>query len=228
MSGAVSSISGDAIAAKPATDVLSAMQGEMPGVAILRSGGEPGAESSGIRIRGFSSANSTSTLVLVDGVESDLSLINPNDIESISVLKDAAACAIYGARAASGVVLVTTKSGSEGKTRVSYNGYYGFNLPGNMPERLPAWEEQAWINEGRLNASGKVEWNPEQSSWVGNPNFNYRPNNSNGRWDFFQATNWVDEGIKKYTTQQNHAVSVSGGNLSITSHRPDFIPKTAC
>lgn len=215
LSGAVSSISGDAIAAKPATDVLSAMQGEMPGVAVLRSGGEPGAESSGIRIRGFSSANSTSTLVLVDGVESDLSLINPNDIESISVLKDAAACAIYGARAASGVVLVTTKNGSEGKTRVTYNGYYGFNVPGNMPKRLPAWEEQQWINEGRLNASGKVEWNPEQSSWVGNPNFNYRPNNSNGRWDFFQATNWVDEGVKKYTTQQNHAISVSGGGKSL-------------
>lgn len=85
------------------------MQGEMPGVQVLRSSGEPGSETSGIRIRGFSSTNSTSALVLVDGVESDINLLNPNDIESISILKDAAACAIYGARAAAGVILVTTK-----------------------------------------------------------------------------------------------------------------------
>ena len=215
LSGAVSSIDGDAIAAKPATDVLSALQGEMPGVAVLRSGGEPGSETSGMRIRGFSSANATSTLVLIDGVEGDMTLLNPNDIESISILKDAAACAIYGARAASGVVLITTKNGQEGKMRVSYNGYFGINTPGNMPERLPAWEEQAFINESRVQANGKVEWNPEQSSWVGNPNFNYRPNNTNGRWDFFQATNWVEEGTKDYTTQQSHNISVAGGGKSM-------------
>ncbi len=215
LSGAVASIDGDAIAAKPATDVLTALQGEMPGVAILRSGGEPGAETSGMRIRGFSSANATSTLVLIDGVEGDMTLLNPNDIASVSVLKDAAACAIYGARAASGVVLVTTKSGSEGKAKVSYNGYFGINTPGNMPERVTAWQEQTMINDSRIEANGKVEWNPEQSSWVGNPNFNYRPNNTNGRWDFFDATNWVEEGTKDYTTQQSHSVSVTGGKKEL-------------
>ena len=211
LSGAVSSIDGDAIAAKPSTDVLSALQGELPGVAVLRSGGEPGAETSGLRIRGFSSANSTSTLVLIDGVEGDLTLLNPHDIASISVLKDAAACAIYGARAASGVVLVTTKGGNKEKVRVSYNGFFSLNTPGNMPERLPAWEEQAMINESRIQAGGAPEWSPEQSSWVANPNFNYRPNNTNDRWDFFEATNWVAEGTKKYTTSQSHSVSLSGG-----------------
>ena len=80
-----------------------------------------------------------------------------------------------------------------------------------MPERLPAWEEQNMINIGRMNNSGKVEWNEEQSGWVGNPNFNYRPNNSNGRWDLFEATNWVEEGTRDFTTQQNHTVAVSGG-----------------
>ncbi len=210
LSGAVSQINGDEIASKPASDALSAMQGQMPGVAVLRGGGEPGAETSGLRIRGFSSANSTSTLVLIDGVEGDLALVNPNDIESVSVLKDASACAIYGARAASGVVLVTTKNGSSGKVKVSYNGYLAVNTPGNMPERLPAWEEQEFLNISRINDSGKIEWSPEQSSWVANPNFNYRPNN-NGRWDLFQATNWVAEGTKKHTSQQNHSLSVSGG-----------------
>lgn len=215
LSGAVASVSGDEIASKPASDALSALQGEMPGVQVLRSSGQPGAETSGIRIRGFSSANSTAALVLIDGVEGDLTLVNPNDIESISVLKDAAACAIYGARAAAGVVLVTTKASKSGKVKVSYNGYVGFNIPGAQPKRLPAWEEQKFINEGRLNADGKVEWSDEQSSWVANPNFNYRPNNTNGRWDLFQATNWVDEGTRDYTTQQSHSVSVTGGSKQL-------------
>lgn len=215
LSGAVSSIKGDAIAAKASTDVLSALQGEMPGVAILRSSGAPGAETSGMRIRGFSSTNSTETLVLIDGIEGDLTLLNPDEVESISVLKDAAACAIYGARAAAGVVLVTTKGGAEGKAKVSYSGTFGVNTPGNMPERLPAWEEQDFINISRINASGKPEWNEEQSSWIGNPNFNYRPNGGNGRWDLFEATNWIDEGVKDYTTQQSHSVTVSGGSKSL-------------
>lgn len=214
LSGAVSAIEGDVIAAKPASDVLTALQGELPGVAVLRSSGQPGSETSGMRIRGFSSANDTKALVLIDGVEGDLTLLNPSDIESISVLKDAAASSIYGARAAAGVVLVTTKNGQAGKPKVTYNGYFAINTPGNMPERLPAWEEQKFINESRINTTGNPEWTEEQSSWVGNPNFNYRPN-SNGRWDFFQATNWVEEGTKDYTTQQSHAVSVSGGSKEL-------------
>ena len=215
LSGAVSAVDGEKLAAKPSSNVLDAMQGELPGVAVLRSSGEPGNETSGMRIRGFSSVNSTSTLVLIDGVEGDLSLLNADDIESISVLKDASACAIYGARAAAGVVLVTTKNGGEGKPKISYSGYYATNLPGNMPERLTAWEEQEWINIGRQNQGGKPEWNPEQSSWVGNRNFNYRPNNTNGRWDQFSATNWVDEGTRNHSDQTNHSISVSGGSKNI-------------
>lgn len=214
LSGSVSAIEGEQIAAKPASDALSALQGELPGVSILRSSGQPGSETSGMRIRGFSSVNDASALVLIDGVEGDMTLLNPNDIESISVLKDAASCAIYGARAAAGVVLVTTKSGAEGKPKISYNGYYSINTPGNMPERLPAWEEQHFINLSRISSDGNPELNDEKTSWLANPNFNYRPL-SNGRWDFFQATNWLDEGIKDHMGQQSHSVSVSGGNKSI-------------
>lgn len=215
LSGSVSAIDGSKLAAQPATDAVAALQGQMPGVTILRSSGQPGSETSGMRIRGFSSVNSTSALVLIDGVEGDLALVNADDIASISVLKDAAACAIYGARAAAGVVLVTTKNGTEGKPKITYNGYFAFNTPGNMPERLPAWEEMKMNNEARVNAGGNYDKNPEFSSWVGNPNFNYRPNNTNGRWDFFESTNWVAEGTRDYTTQQNHTVSISGGTKSI-------------
>lgn len=214
LSGSVSAIDGEQIAAKPSSDVMSALQGELPGVAVLRSSGQPGSESSGMRIRGFSSVNSTSTLVLIDGIEGDMTLLNPNDIESISVLKDAASAAIYGARAAAGVVLITTKSGTEGKPRINYNGYFSFNTPGNMPERLPSWEEQYFIDQSRIASTGKSEWTAEKASWVGNPNFNYRPL-KNGRWDYFDATNWVAEGTKDYTTQQNHSLSVSGGSKAM-------------
>ncbi|MDE7476241.1 MAG: TonB-dependent receptor [Duncaniella sp.] len=214
LSGAVSSINGDEISSRPASDALSALQGQVPGLQVLRSSGQPGSETSGMRIRGFSSANATSTLVLVDGVESDMTLLNPNAIESVSVLKDAAACAIYGARAAAGVVLVTTKRGSEGKPKVSYNGYVGMNKPGLMPERVTAWQEQVMINEARLQAGGGTDGSLEFASWIGNPNFSWRPNNTNGRWEFFESTNWVAEGTRKYTFQQSHNVSVTGGNKS--------------
>lgn len=215
LTGAVSAIDGDVIASKSVSDVRAALQGEMPGVAVLRSSGKPGSETSGIRIRGFSSINDAKALVLIDGVEGDMTLLNPNDIESISVLKDAAASSIYGAKAAAGVVLITTKNGTanqNGRAKITYNGYFAVNTPSRMPKRLPAWEEQEFINESRIQQSGTPEWNAEQSSWVGNPNFNYRPNNNNGRWDFFQATNWIDEGTRDYTTQQSHSVSVSGGS----------------
>lgn len=215
LTGAIAAVDGSTIAAKSSSNVLAAMQGEMPGVAVLRSSGKPGSETSGMRVRGFSSINSVSALVLIDGVEGDLTLLNPDDISNISVLKDAAASSIYGARAAGGVVLVTTKTGQVGTPRVSYNGYFAVNNPTNMPERLPAWEEQVFINESRMQAGGTPEWNAEQSSWIGNPNFNYRPNNTNGRWDLFQATDWVRAGTRDYTTQQNHSVSISGGSKDI-------------
>ena len=90
LSGSVSAIEGEKIAEKPSANALAALQGELPGVAVLRSSGQPGSETSGMRIRGFSSVNSTSTLVLIDGIEWHMTLLNPNDIESISVLKNAA------------------------------------------------------------------------------------------------------------------------------------------
>ncbi|GHV70662.1 SusC/RagA family TonB-linked outer membrane protein [Bacteroidia bacterium] len=210
LTGAVASVSGKDIASKASTDVLSALQGQISGVAVLRSSGQPGSETTGLRIRGFSSANDANALILIDGVEGSLTLLNSEDIESISVLKDAAAASIYGARAAAGVVLVTTKKGSSQKLKVSYNGSFGVNTPGNMPQRMSPWEEQDYINRARNADRGAPEQNPEQTSWVGNPNYNYYPNGA--RWNFFGNSNWLNEGTKDYTTQQNHSVSVSGGH----------------
>lgn len=214
LTGAVSVVKGEDIAARPSTNAISAIMGAMPGVAVSRSGGKPGSEGTGIEVRGATSVNSTSVLVLIDGVEGNLSLINPQDIESISVLKDAAAAAIYGARAASGVILVTTKTGGDSQSaRINYNGYYSVLTPTHMLSRLNAGQEQDMINLSRLNANGSVEQNPEWSSWTYNPNFNYRENGS--RWEYFGCADWLNEGLSDFVSQQNHAVSISGGNKDI-------------
>ena len=149
LTGAVGVVSGEDITSKATTDVLSAIQGQLSGVTVLRSSGKPGSETGGtsaIRIRGFSSSNEAHALVLIDGVEGDLESLNPGDIESISVLKDAASASIYGARAAAGVILVTTKKGVEQRAKVSYSGSFGINTPGNMPKRIPVWEEIEIVN----------------------------------------------------------------------------------
>lgn len=211
LSGAVAQVSGKDLINRPVPNVTGALQGILPGVTVLRGSGKPGEEGYGIRIRGFSSANSANALVLVDGIEQDLNLLDPNDIESISVLKDASASAIYGARAAAGVILVTTKQGSAGRTKINFNSYYGINITARQPERLNSWDEQILIDEARKNATGNAEFNAEQIEWLKNPNFIYRPNPTQDRWEYYGNNNWVTEGMDKINHMQNHSLSVGGG-----------------
>lgn len=215
LSGAVAQVSGKDLANRPVANVTGALQGVLPGLTVLRSNGKPGAEGYGIRIRGFTSSNSANALVLVDGVEQDINLLDPSDVESISVLKDASASAIYGARAAAGVILVTTKQGSAGKTRISLSSNFGTNITARQPQRLDSWDEQLLIDEARLNATGAAEFNQEQYEWLKNPNFDYRPNPTQDRWEYFGNNNWVKEGMERINHQQNHSVSVSGGEQKL-------------
>lgn len=215
LSGAVAQVSGKELANKPAPNVTSALQGVLPGLTVVRNNGQPGSEGYGIRIRGFTSANSANALVLVDGVEQDLNLLDPSDIESISVLKDASASAIYGARAAAGVILVTTRQGAPGKTRINLSSNYGINITARQPQRLDSWDEQILIDEARLNATGAPEFNAEQYEWLKNPNFDYRPNPTQDRWEYFGNNNWVKEGMDRINHQQNHSVSISGGEQKL-------------
>jgi TonB-linked SusC/RagA family outer membrane protein len=214
LSGAVGQINGKDLANRPVANLTSSLQGMMPGLTVTRSSGQPGDENFGIRIRGFSSASPTSALVLVDGIEQDISLLDPNDVESISVLKDASAGAIYGSRAAAGVILVTTKQGAAGKTRVNLNSYYGINMNARQPERLNSWDEQILIDEARFNATGTREFNDEQYEWLRNPNFSYRPNPTADRWEYYGNNNWVKEGMDKINHQQSQSISISGGEKS--------------
>ncbi len=215
LSGAVAQVSGKDLINRPVPNVTGALQGVLPGVTVVRSSGQPGDEGFGIRIRGFSSANNASALVLVDGIEQDLNLIDPNDIESISVLKDASSSAIYGARAASGVILVTTRQGSAGKTRVSLTSYYGINITARQPKRLDSWDEQTLIDEARFNATGAREFNAEQIEWLQNPNFDYRPSATADRWDYYANNDWIKDGMDKINHMNNQSISVSGGEQKL-------------
>ena len=145
ITAAVATVNADAIATRPVTDVTSALQGNVAGLNFASdasesgTGGEVGGEIK-FNIRGIGSINGGEPYVLVDGVEQSLQNVNPADIESISVLKDASAAAVYGARAAYGVVLVTTKSGKQDKARVTYRGSVGMSAPINMPEMMNSVE----------------------------------------------------------------------------------------
>lgn len=215
LSGAVAVVSGKDLVNRPVPNATGALQGVLPGVNVIRSSGKPGAEGYGIRVRGFTSANNASALVLVDGIEQDINLIDPNDIESISVLKDASASAIYGARAAAGVILITTKQGVAGKTRINFNSYYGINITARQPERLNSWDEQTLIDEARFNATGAREFNAEQMEWLKNPNFSSRPNPTADRWEYYGNNNWLKEGMDKINHQQNHSLSIGGGEQKL-------------
>ncbi|TKG97431.1 SusC/RagA family TonB-linked outer membrane protein [Puteibacter caeruleilacunae] len=159
LTGSVGDLNSEAIARKPVTMISQALAGEISGVTVESNSGAPGQNSGNITIRGmgtFSGAGNN-PLVLVDGVPSSLDNINPNDVKSISVLKDAASAAIYGSRAANGVILVETKRGETGSLTVNYNGYVGKQSATQMPDFVNSWEYAELLNEFLINSgSGAI------------------------------------------------------------------------
>ena len=155
LTGAVSSLDAETLENRPITNSTQALQGTQ-GVYVNQAGAQPGADGATIRIRGQGTLNDNNPLILVDGIEFPLEAVNPNDIESISVLKDAASSAIYGSRAANGVILVKTKTGKKGKFTVDYNNYFGVQqatyLPDFVYDPIVFMEKrnQAQRNEGKL------------------------------------------------------------------------------
>ena len=153
LSGAVSSVNSEQLEKRTATQSSQLLQGVTSGITVTQSSGKPGADQADITIRGlgtFSGAGNN-PLVLVDGVPSSLNLVSPNDIESISVLKDAASASIYGSRAANGVILITTKQGIPGKLQVIYEGYVGKQEATQLPQYVDSWVYAEMLNEARSN-----------------------------------------------------------------------------
>lgn len=153
LTGSVSGISDKELGSRPITQSSQALAGLASGVTVSMSGGNPGGDGATIRVRGqgtFSSAGSD-PLVLIDGLSGSLDDVDPNNIKSISVLKDAASAAIYGTRAANGVILVETKRGSKGKAQVVYNGYVGWQKATELPDYVSSWEYATMHNEADKN-----------------------------------------------------------------------------
>ena len=151
LTGAISTIDSKTFETRPLSSAVNALQGTTPGLVVTRNSGQPGSQGLSMQLRGVSSINGgNSPLILVDGIQSNLNYINPDDIESISVLKDGTA-AIYGNQASGGVILVTTKKGEKGKPVVSYNLTQGFNYPTYIPEKTTMRQFMEMVNKGRVN-----------------------------------------------------------------------------
>lgn len=203
VTGSTIQVKGEELAKLNTTSALGAMQSSTPGMQIISSSGQPG-EGYKVTIRGMGTTGSFAPLYVIDGVAGgDINALNPSDIESIDVLKDAASCAIYGARGANGVVLVTTKQGKSGKISVSYDGFYGVQNVARMPQLLNAKQymdiqDQVEFNMGRTPVAWGEILNPEL--------FNSIMSGS------FQGTDWLDAIRNENAPTTNHAVNITGGN----------------
>ena len=196
VTAAISSITSEDLKAQSQTRVDNLLQGMTSGVTVTQTSGAPDAGSQ-IRIRGIGTIRNSDPLYLVDGMPvGGIDYLNPNDIERIEVLKDAASGAVYGARAANGVVLVTTKQGKKGKTTVNYDFSYGLQNPWRNPQVLNATEYAIMMNEAAVNAGNPVKYDDPYS--------------------FGEGTDWINAIFNHNAPVMKHDVNISGGNDEVT------------
>lgn len=203
VTGSTIQVKGEDLAKLNTTSALGAMQSSTPGMQISSSSGQPG-EGYKVSIRGIGTTGSYQPLYVIDGVAGgDINSLNPSDIESIDVLKDAASCAIYGARGANGVILVTTKQGKAGKYTVTYDGFYGVQNSPKMPELLDA---KQWMDIQNMltvnNGGAPIDW----QNVLNQDLYNSIMDGS------YKGTNWVKAIHNDNAPTQNHAVNITGGN----------------
>ncbi len=212
LTSAIATIAGADVANRPSTNTISALQGIAPGLIVNRSSGQPGQEGYTLQTRGYTSVNGGNLLGLVDGVNGDISAINPYDIESITVLKDASAAAIYGARAAGGVILLTTKKGKKG-FHVSYNTLFGIQKSVKRPNRLNSWQEAELANEASTNAGQNPLFTQQQIGWMRSNDTNYVVSPTDpSDYDYYDNLNQIPLLVKNssFATTQNLTFSGAG------------------
>ena len=201
--GSIASIDSKSLESRGAADVSNMLTGQMSGVTITQNSGNPGQDAGKIRVRGVGSFGaSPDPLVLIDGMPGNFYELMPADIESISVLKDASSAAIYGSRAANGVVLITTKKGKAGQTRVTYNGAVGFSKAVALPQMAHSYEYAEFLNM----AIGKENFSQEAIK-------KYRDGSDP---DNYADENMIEELLGGHAFQTKHELSVNGGNQNIT------------
>ena len=204
LTGSVAMVGAEEISARPISSLSSGLQGLLPGVTVVNATGQPGESNTTIRVRGIGTIGNANPLVLIDGVEGDISAVNPEDIESVSVLKDAASASIYGARAANGVLIVTTKKtqgGATEKAKVTFGAYFGLQTPTRLPQMCDAIDFMTLDNEARTNVGTSIAWLDHHFDWVNN---NTNPNN-------FANTDWISEVLNDYAPQQSYSLTLNGG-----------------
>lgn len=207
LTGSVSMVTSEDMASRPVSNMSSGLQGLLPGVTVVNASGQPGESGTTIRVRGVGTIGNANPLILIDGIEGDLSTINPEDIESVSVLKDAASASIYGARAANGVLLVTTKKMNDNpgvakdNAKVTFGAYAGIQTPTRLPQMCDAIEFMTLDNEARQNVGTAIGWLEDSFKKVTD---NTDPN-------YFANTDWLDEVLNSYAPQQNYSLSLNGG-----------------
>lgn len=201
LSGSVSSVNFDDMPQVAASNTTTMLQGRMPGVTIVSGGGQPGKNEPTINIRGIGTLGNTNPMVIVDGIESSLSTVAPNDIESVSVLKDAASAAIYGVRAANGVILVTTKRGKKERVSVSYTGNFSIQQATVLPDYCDSWDWAKLYNETQGYEKYSADM-IQQMKDGSNP-------------DKFANTDWTKE-VFRNAFMHSHHLSISGGTDKVS------------
>lgn len=208
LSGSVANVAGDKLSRVQATSVSQALQGSMPGVQVTRTGSMPGASAT-IRVRGVTTIGDSDPLIIIDGVPGTLSM-DVDDIESISVLKDAASASIYGARAAAGVILVTTKRAKEGSLNVEYSGSFGVVKPTEFPGTVDYRRYMEITNEISWNDGGNLvtgQYPVYSREFIDNYRDYHRSNP-----DLYPLADWKGYLIKNSAPTMKHNVSMSYGN----------------
>lgn len=205
LTGAVESVDSETLENRPIKSATDALQGIVSGLTVTSGTGQPG-EFSNFKIRGNTSVNSVGALVIIDGLPGDINLVNPQDIESISVLKDAASAAIYGARAAEGVILVTTRSGKSEKVRVEYSGNVSFNHPTRLPKSNTGLNHALLSNEAFKNAGLGVQFPVDAIAALKDPSISAIPKGND--WIYTDNMDWI-ETMMDHSFQQAHNLTVS-------------------
>lgn len=212
LTGAMSALKGDDLASRRTTQLSTALQGATSGVLVTRDNSAPGATAS-IRIRGVTTIGETSPLVIVDGVPGDINQVNPEDVENISVLKDAASASIYGSRAAAGVIVITTKRAKADDLSLSYNFEYGWEMPTELPKYVGAQRFLEMTNETRYNDNNAGGWYQTYSEDQVNNWVRYNATDP----DNYPMVDWQDVLLKSSAPRQTHSVNIAGGSKVVKS-----------
>lgn len=229
LTGAVSSITAESLTSRPVTSVQNALQGLVPGLTVRSTPGDVGKDNGSISIRGRTnlSTSSSAPLYIIDGIPStsaDMAAINPNDIENMSVLKDAASASIYGSRAANGVILITTKRGKDGKMMIDVNTSYGVSSPTRLPDYLGSADFARLYNEGLTNAGKNPLFTDDQ----------IKKFEDGSDPDHYPNTNWYKEALRKNPAYKDIQVGINGSSKNTTYYlslgylnQQSLVPTTA-